>query len=123
MRSFAHTKSKIIFLTINNLIVLREQYPLTLAASIILGSFAVIIFFVTTGIEENKSSEDETINTFQNFYNDTSTKVKNTKLKTQKELKQFLNVTQDKINESQELQNFQQLIEDTVGPNKTNAEN
>ena len=102
---------------------MREKYPLALAASIILVSFVVIIFFVTTGIEETKSSEDETINTFQNFYNDTSTQVQNTKLKTQKQLKQFINVTQKVINESKELHKFQQLIEDTVGPNKTNAEN
>ena len=102
---------------------MREKYLLSLAASMILVSFVIIVYFVTTGIVENKSSEDESITKFQDLYYDTSDIIQTTKNKTQTELKQFLNFTKDSINKNQQIKKFQQLIENTVGKNKNNTEN
>ncbi len=101
---------------------MREKYPLALAASIILVSFGVVVYLVSSSIVTSQSSDDEDISDFQDLWDDASGVVKTTSNKTTHELTQLFDSTREKIKQSQEYQRFQQLIENTDKKNTSDNE-
>ena len=84
---------------------------MSIAATVIILSFGIIILFISVEIIEDKTSTDIELQEIPNLIGNVNEYVTDTRNATKYELIKFFNVTSDAINNSTELQNFQQLWE------------
>ena len=82
-----------------------------LAATVVILSFGIIILFVTVGLIEGKTPDDIELQEIPQLLGNANEIVTDTRNATKYELIQFFNMTVDAINNSTELQSFQQLWE------------
>jgi len=88
---------------------LRDNLPMTFAAIVVIVSFGIIILYVAVGIIEGKTPEDIELQEIPHLFGNANEIVTDTRKATKYELIQFFNRTSDAINNSTELQSFQQL--------------
>ncbi len=84
---------------------------MTLAATVVILSFGIIILFVTVGIVEGKTPKEIELQEIPHLIGNANEIITDTRNATKYELIQFFNRTANAINNSTELQSFQQLWE------------
>jgi ABC-type amino acid transport substrate-binding protein len=90
---------------------LRDNFPLAVAATVIILSFGIVILFVTVGILESNTSQEIKLQQIDKLFDNATVIVKETQNATKYELLQFFNKTSDAIKNNPELQQLQQQWE------------
>ncbi len=90
---------------------MRENFPLAVAAILIIFSFGIMILFVTAGLLENESTGEIKLQQIEGLIENATDIAQDTQNTTKYELKQIINKTSNALRNNQEIQNFQQLWE------------
>ena len=90
---------------------MRDNLPMSLAATVIVLSFGIVILFVTVGIVEDKTSNKIKLQEIPNLIGNANEIVTDTRNATKYELITFFNSTSTALQNRTEVQKFQQLWE------------
>lgn len=84
---------------------------MTLAATVIILSFGIVILFVSIGIVEDKTSNEIELQEIPHILGNANEIVTDTRNATKYELINFFNNTSNALKNSTQVQNFQQMLE------------
>lgn len=90
---------------------MRENLSLSLAAIVIVMSFGIVILFVSVELIEDKTSTEIKFQEIPNLIGNANEIVTDTRNATKYELINFINNTSNALQNSTEIQKFQQLWE------------
>ena len=90
---------------------MRDNFPLAIAATVIILSFGIVILFVTVGILEKKIPDEIELQHIEDLIDNATVITKETQNATKYELLQFINRTSDVIRNNPEFQQLQQQLE------------
>ena len=90
---------------------MRDNFPLAVAAILIIFSFGIVILFVTAGLIENNTSGEIKLQQIEGIIQNATDIAQDTQNATKYELKQILNKTSTALRENPEIQRFQQQWE------------
>lgn len=90
---------------------MRENLSLSLAAIVIVMSFGIVILFVSVELIEDKTSTEIKFQEIPNLIGNANEIVTDTRNTTKYELINFINNTSNALQNSTEIQKFQQLWE------------
>ena len=90
---------------------MRENFPLAIAAVLIIFSFGIVTLFVSVELIESKTSDEINLQQFDDIVSNATEIAMETRNQTKYHLLQFFNNTSDAIRNNTELQRFQQLWE------------
>ena len=84
---------------------------MTLAATVIILSFGIVVLFVSIGIIEDKTSNEIELQEIPHILGNANEIVTDTRNATKYELINFFNNTSNALKNSTQVQNFQQMLE------------
>ena len=90
---------------------MRENLPMSIAATVIVLSFGIVIMFVSIEIIEDKTSKEIELQEIPNLIGNANEIVTDTRNATKYELINFFNNTSNALKNSTEVQKLQQLWE------------
>jgi len=90
---------------------LRDNFPLAIAATVIILSFGIVILFVTVGILEKRDPDEIELQHIEDFIDNATVITKETQNATKYELLQLINKTSDTIRNNPDFQQLQQQWE------------
>lgn len=87
---------------------MRENFPLAVAATLIMFSFGIVVLFVSVGVIENETSSEIELQHIEGLFENATEIAMDTHNTTKYELRQLFNKTSDALKNSPEIQKFQQ---------------
>ena len=90
---------------------MRDNFPLAIAATVIILSFGIVILFVTVGILEKRDPDEIELQHIEDFIDNATVITKETQNATKYELLQLINKTSDTIRNNPDFQQLQQQWE------------
>ena len=87
---------------------MRENFPLAVAATLIMLSFGIVVLFVAAGIIENETSGEIELQHIESLFENATEIAKDTQNSTKYELRQLFNKTSDALRNNPDIIKFQQ---------------